>query len=329
MKKPNLVLMAALAAAGLVGITGGALVPTVAVAADSSQKLSAKIVAPLRAVQEATSKKEWDAAYESWKQAQAIEPKTPYEQYIVDDMGWYILIQKKDMAGAAEVLERAVNSGQMPPADVTPRLKALAQLNYQVQNYAKAADFGNKYLAQVPGDQDIAVLVAQSYYLQKDYTNTRATVDKLTAGQATPNEQLLLLGLRSNFELKDRVGTMKSLESLVRYYPKQKYWEDLLTNQLYETKGDRELRTLYRLADQTGTLDKPDEYSEMATVLIAGGFPYEAQQILERGMSAGVFTGDVKTREQGDLDKARSGATANRKDLATADKAQGSAKPGN
>ena len=85
---------------------------------------------------------------------------------------------------------------------------------------------------------DIGVLVAQSYYLQKDFANTRATAEKYTAGVAQPNEQLLLLALRSNFELKDRAATMKTLESLVRYYPQQKYWEDLLTNQLYETKGE-------------------------------------------------------------------------------------------
>ena len=149
------------------------------------------------------------------------------------------------------------------------------------------------------------MLVAQSYYLQKDYANTQATAEKYTAGVAKPNEQLLLLSLRSSFELKDRAGTMKALESLVRYYPQQKYWEDLLTNQLYETKGDGELRTLYRLMEQTNTLDKADEYTEMATVLLAGGYPGEAQQVLERAMSANLFSGDAKGRAQADLDKAR------------------------
>jgi len=212
---------------------------------------------------------------------------------------------------------------------LTPRLKALAQINYQAENFAKAAEYGNKYLAQVPADGEMGVLVAQSYYLQKDYAGTKALVDKLTAGQAKPSEQLLQLGLRSNFELKDRAGTLKSLESLVRYYPQPKYWEDLLTNQLYETKGDRELRTLYRLMEQTSTLDKPEEYSEMATVLLAGGFPGEAEQILARAMSANEFAGDARTRAQADLDKARAQAAMDAKDLPGAEKALAAAKTGN
>jgi tetratricopeptide (TPR) repeat protein len=81
--------------------------------------------------------------------------------------------------------------------------------------------------------------------------------------------------------------------------------------------------------DETNTLDKADEYSEMATVLLAGGFPAEAQRILERGMSANVFSGDAQSREQGDLDKAKSQAAADRKDLAGAEKALSEAKTGN
>ena len=331
MKKTNLLVVVALAAAGVVGLGAATLVPSTAVAAaaTAAPKLSPTIIPPLKTVQDQITAKNWDAAYEALKQAKAVEPKTPYDSYMVDELGWFVLLQKQQLPASAEALERAVNSGFIAPADVTPRLKPLSQIYYQAQNYPKAVEYGNKYLAQVPNDATIAVLVAQSYYLQKDFANARATSDKYTTGVATPNEQLLLLSLRSSFELKDRAGTMKTLESLVRYHPQQKYWEDLLTNQLYETKGDGELRTLYRLMEQTNTLDKADEYSEMATVLLAGGFPGEAQQILERAISANLFSGDAKGREQADLDKARSQATADRKDLAGAEKALADAKTGN
>ena len=329
MKKTNLLVVVALTAAGVFGLGAAALAPSVATAADAPPKMSAKIIAPLKIVQEQTTAKNYDAAYAALKEAQAVEPKTPYESYMVDELGWYVLLQKQQLPAAAEALERAVNSGFVPPAEVTPRLKPLSQIYYQAQNYPKAAEYGNKYLAQVPTDATIAVLVAQSYYLQKDFANTRAIAEKYTAGVAQPNEQLLLLALRSNFELKDRAATMKTLESLVRYYPQQKYWEDLLTNQLYETKGDGELRTLYRLMEQTSTLDKADEYTEMATVLIAGGYPGEAQQVLERAMSANLVSGDAKGRAQADLDKARTQAAADRKDLAGAEKALAEAKTGN
>jgi len=329
MKKTNLVLMVALAAAGLVTVGGGALLPTVVVAAEPAPKLGAKIVKPLKAAQDAMNAKNWDEAMARVEEARAIEPKSPYEAFMVDELGWYVLLQKKDYAGSAAALERAVASGFVAPADLTQRYKALGQLNYQLQNFDKAIEFGNKYLESVPGDSEIGVLVAQSYYMKKDYAGTWATVQKLTAGAAKPSEQLLMLGLRSNYELKDRAATVKSLESLVRHYPQPKYWEDLLTNQLYQTKTDREMRALYRLIDETRTLDKAEEYSEMASTLIAGGYPTEAKQVLERGLAKNVFTGDAKTRAQSDLNRARSGADADSKELPGADKALATAKSGN
>jgi tetratricopeptide (TPR) repeat protein len=175
----------------------------------------------------------------------------------------------------------------------------------------------------------MAILVTQSYYLLEDYPSTRAAAEQYAAVTTPPNEQLLKLGLASSVALNDRAGVMKSLESLVRNYPQQKYWEDLLTNQLYETKGDREMRTLYRLMDQTSTLDKGDEYTEFATVLIAGGYPGEAQQVLERAMSSTTLAGDAKGRAQADLDKARGQAATDRKDLPGAEKALAAAKSGN
>jgi tetratricopeptide (TPR) repeat protein len=330
MKKANKLLVAALAAAGVVGVTAGALAPVAAIAAEAAKpKLSASVMKPLKAAQDAMTAKNWDEALVHLKEAQAVQPQTPYDTFMMDEIGWYVLLQKKDYAGAVGALEASVNSGFVPPADLPQRFKALAQLNYQLQNYPKAIEYGNKFLETTPGDRDIGVLVAQGYYLQKDYTSARTAVQKLTAGDAKPSEQLLLINLRCNYELKDRPGTMQAIEALVRHYPSRKYWEDLLTNQLYETKGDRELRNLYRLMDQTNTLDKPEEYSEMATVLFAGGFPAEAAKILDLGMTAKVFTGDTLAREKADLDRARTAAATDSKDLPGAAKALAAAKTGN
>jgi hypothetical protein len=61
MKKSNLVLVAALAAAG-VGIVGGSLLPTPAVAAAAAKKpaVSAAVLKPLKAAQESMTAKNWE-----------------------------------------------------------------------------------------------------------------------------------------------------------------------------------------------------------------------------------------------------------------------------
>jgi len=327
MNKANLILMAAMAAAGLTVTTGTLLTPAVAVAAEG-QKVGAKLAKPISAAQEATKAKNWDAALASLNEARAIEPKTPYEAFVIDELAWYPLLQKKDYAAAADALTRTVDSGFVPPAELPRRYKNLAQLSYELKQYPRAAEFGKKSLALAPAD-DVAVLVAQALYLNNDFAGARTFVEQASAGGAKPSEQLLLVGLRSNAELNDRQGTMRALESLIRHYPAQKYWSDLLSNQLYETKSDRDLRALYRLMADTNTLKRPEEYSEMATMLMTGGFPSEAKQILERGLAASVFTGESLKRAQADLQRAKAGADADRKELPGADAALAAAKTGN
>jgi Tfp pilus assembly protein PilF len=328
MKRANLILMAALAAAGLATVTGTLLAPAVAVAADN-QKIGAKIAKPLRAAQDAIAAKNWDEASAKLVEAAAVEPKTPYEAFMVDELGWFVMVQKKDYQGAVDALSRAVASGFYPPEDLPRRYKALAQLSYELKQYPKTVEYGKKALELAPASDDLKTLVAMSMYLGDDFAGARTFSEQAIASTAKPSEQLLQINLRCNYELNDRAGTKRALEALLRNYPAQKYWKDLLTNQLYETKSDRDLRALYRLMVDTNSLSQPEEYSEMGTVLMTGGFPNEAKTILERGLAANAFQGDAQTRVQAELQRARAGADTDRKDLPGADAALATAKTGN
>lgn len=331
MKRANLILMAALAVAGLTTLTGALLVPETAAAAEAAaeQKVSAKLGKPLRAAQEAIAAKNYPEAFAQLDAAAAMEPKTAYDSFMIDELRWFAQVQTKDYAGAVDSLTRAVNAGFVPAADLPRRYKALTQLNYELKAYPKAVEWGKKSLELEPGSKEVALLVAHSLYLQKDFTGARTLIDSFLTSGTKPDEQLLLIYVRSSAELNDRAGTMRGLEMLVRNYPATKYWEDLLNNQLYETKADRDLRALYRLMVDTNTLNKADEFSEMATTLLSGGFPTEAKGVLEKGIGASAFSGESLTRAQADLTRARAGADADRKDLPGADQALAAAKTGN
>jgi tetratricopeptide (TPR) repeat protein len=334
MKKTNLVLMAALAAAGLVGVAGGSLLPvSVAVAAEkekpaAKQKLSPAVQKPLVATQNAMTAKNWDEALVQIQAAQAVEPKTPYDAFMVDELGWYIYLQKKDYVKSAEMLERSLASGMVPEADRPQRLRAITQMNLQNKQFDKAIANGTEYLKLNPNDAEIALALAQARYLSNDFKGAKTASEQLIASSPKPAEAALLLALRANYELKDEPGIMRSLEGLVRHYPQPKYWEDLLNAQLYRTKDDRGLRSLYRLMNDTNTLDKGEEFAEMGSTLVTGGYPNEAKQVLERGLSGNLLQGDSKARAQADLERARTGATADAKDLGTAAAQLAAAKTG-
>src|SRR5512135_2275250 len=143
MKKTNLWLVLTLAVTTVAGLTAGVLAPTVASAAEAAPKLSQSVYKPLKAAQDAlqaaqeagkagqdaAKAQKLDEALASIKEAQAVDPKTPYDSYMIDEVGWYVLLQKKDYAGAATMLEASVNSGFLPADQVPQRLKALAQIN--------------------------------------------------------------------------------------------------------------------------------------------------------------------------------------------------------
>jgi hypothetical protein len=330
MNKVNHVLRAALAAAGLAGAVAVTTLPAIAVAQEAKPgKLSPKVQKALAAAQEAIQAKDWAKAAADIDTARAVESKSPYDEFMINELTGYVALNQKDYAAAAASLEAAFKAGFVPPADAPQRAKVLSQLNFQIENYPKAIEYGNQYLESAPTDQQMGDLVARGYYLQKDYTNARAVAKKVADASPKPSEQLLQVLLASNLELDDRPQIFATLETLVKHYPQPKYWNDLLNNQLFASNSDRELRSLYRLMEDTHTLDKGEEYAEMATALVGGGFPSEAQRVLEKAMASGLLSGNDKTRAEQELERARSGAAADRKELAGADAALAAAKTGN
>ena len=76
-----------------------------------ANKVTTKAVAePLKKAQEAMKNKQWDAALTEIKKAQAVEKKTPFEAYQIDEFLGYVLIQQKKFGEAAPVFERMLNS---------------------------------------------------------------------------------------------------------------------------------------------------------------------------------------------------------------------------
>jgi tetratricopeptide (TPR) repeat protein len=322
--KASWVLTATLALTGATGVATALLVPAVA---EAQQKVGPKVGVPLKAAQEAVQKKSWNAALAKIKEAQGVQPRTAFEDYKINELLWYVYLQQGRNADAARVLEQQIGSGQMPSGERVQRTKTLSQLYFRAGSYGKAIQTANQYLKSAPGDREMQMLVAQAYFQQKDYKAASATADRLMSGQK-PSEDLLQLKLRASYELKDQAGTAAALEQLLTYYPSPDTWERLLAGYIQQTNHDHELLALYRLSEDVGTLTKARQYTDMAQALFVGGFAIEAQRIIEKGLGAGLFSGEDLTRAQRTRDTAQRKATEDRKLLAGADKMLASAKTG-
>ncbi len=305
MRKSSLVLSTALALAGVTGTVGILLVPSVAMA---QQKVSAKVGVPLKAAQDAAQKKKWDVALAKIKEADGAPGKTSFDQYKINELMLYVYFQQGRYADATRVLEAQLASGQMPAGEKPARTKTLAQLYFRAGNYAKAASIAKT----LPGDRDMQLMVVQCAYKQNDYKGAVAAADRLMKGGGQPSQELLQIVLRSNYELKDSAGTTRALEQLLKYYPSTDTWDRVLDGYFQSEKHDDGLMALYRLSEDVGTLTKPRQYTDMAQVLILGGFGIEGERIIQKGFAANLFAGDDLSRAQRTLDAAKKKADAER-----------------
>ena len=317
-----------------ISLAMGAVVPAVTLLApvtaqaaeDKGNKITTKAVGvALKAAQEAMAKKQWDTALTEINKAGAVEKKTPFEAYQIDEFKGYVLFAQKKYGEALPVYERLLNSGMMPADQVDERTKTVAQLYFQQKDYNKTVQWSKKFLEKHPNQEDVSILLGQAYYLLNDYKNAATTMSSVisTAEKAgrKPDENWIQIVMSSYFKMQpqDKDGIGNALKKLARYYPKTEYWDNLLDIYRRKEGGDRINLGYYRLMNETGTLKDKGDYVEMAQLAMDAGVPGEAQDMVQKGMTAGVLKSEDKT-EQGRYDRllasAKKQADADRNSLA-------------
>jgi tetratricopeptide (TPR) repeat protein len=290
-------------------------------AAEQANKITTRAVAePLKKAQQAMSRKQWDTALAEIKKAQAVENKTSFEAYQLDEFLGYVLLQQKQFAEAAPVFERTLKSGFLPAEKVDDRTRTVAQLYFTLRDYRKAAEWSEKWRDKYPNDIDAAVLLGQSYYLLNDFKNAAVTmtsaVDQAERAGQKPKEDWLKIILTSQFRLDNRDGRAQALKRMVRHYPKTEYWANLLDLYRHRDSSDRITLGYYRLMNEVGVLKDQADYMEMAQLAMDAGVPGEAQRVVENGFGNGTLKSTNKT-EQGRYDRLLAAA----KEKAAADRA--------
>ena len=277
-----------------------------ALAADdkNKQKVSKELAPTLKAAQDALQAKKIPDALAKLKDAEGNPKKTPYDQHIINELAGVAYAKTSNYPEASKYFEQEINDGFLDEKEVPGRVKAVAQMNYQLKNYDKAIEYGNRAIKGGFGDEEINIIVGQSYYLKNDWKGTQKFFGPLVDGDIkagrTPKDQSLQLLMSACVKLEDAECTTKALEKLVAYYPKPDYWKDLLytlQQDRSQTQSDKNTLQLYRLMSEVDVLSRPDDYTEMAQLAMEQGSPGEAQHILEKGFQKGVFA-DQRTKDK-------------------------------
>jgi tetratricopeptide (TPR) repeat protein len=302
--------------------------------APAKQTVSKAVAKPLKAAQDLLTAKKWSEAIAKLQEVQNIQGRSAYDNHLINEMLGFAYVKSGNYPEAAKALEAGLADGELPAADVSQRVKTLAQLNYQNKNYPKAIEFGNRAIKNSSTDSEMYTLVGQAYYLSGDNKGAlkfmNSYVEQLEKSGEAPKEQSLLIILSSCGKLEDDACTTRALERLVARYPKTEYWQNLLYS-LVRAQGndDKQMLDIYRLMLDVDVLKRPDDYTEMAQLAIEAGSPGEAQRALEKGFAKNVF-GDTREKDKNTrlLESAKKQAASDQAQLAQLDKSTGASKSG-
>jgi outer membrane protein assembly factor BamD (BamD/ComL family) len=218
--------------------------------------------------------------------------KSPNETLLVQRMRASIASTSGDNEAAVKSYEALLNSGKVTGRDATQMVQAVAVAYYKNKEYAKAAQWTQRYFKEGGTDPQMRTVLLQSYYLGNDC----ASVNRLIGAAANeesnrrPSEEELQILANCFLRQKDTGGYVNAIEKLVVYYPKKEYWTDLLSRvQKKPGFSDRLALHVYRLKLATGNLTSANDYMEAAQLAVQAGVPAEARAIMDKGYAANVL----------------------------------------
>jgi tetratricopeptide (TPR) repeat protein len=142
--------------------------------------LTPALVEPIKAAQDAIQAQppKLEEALAKLREAEANPEKTAYDEHVINAFAGAAYARLNDYPDAEKAFAAQVDDGFTRPADLPRIVKAAASLNYKLKNYARAAEFGTRALAESADDDDLYTIVSQAYYLDDQYDAVRKFLGK-------------------------------------------------------------------------------------------------------------------------------------------------------
>src|SRR5882762_1832948 len=296
--RPGLFLGVLLAVAGLAVTTQSSL------AADKpkEQQISRVIAKEMTAAQKALQASQWAEALKNLEAAEQKSPLTPFDKKTIYDFKGFANVRLNKLKEAESDYEQAIATGQYSAEDAAKTTRMLFRLSAGNQQYAKALEYGKQVSEAGSANADDLAVMSQIYYLQKDCKNSAVWADKAIsaarkAGDA-PKENLFQFKLQCASDAGDNAAMATVLVDLIKLTNKTNYWNTLLRIERQDERDDHNLLMIYRVMYDTNSMNAGSDYMEMAQLLGDAALPGEAQMVVEKAISTGLFT------EQKDKDRA-------------------------
>ena len=226
------------------------------------------------------------------READAVGGKTAAEQTTIDRMKAAAAQRAGDTGTAIQALEALFDKvGGGEKGQVAEQLAAAYA---QQRNNAKANEWVGKAIAA--GNNGGTIKQLQSYLQSAsgDYSaiakDAAAAVNAAEQAGRRPEEGDLLRLADAQQRTGNNGGYSNTLEKLLLNYPKKDYWNAHLARLPRKPGfGDRFTLDVMRLRLASGTLEKTDDFMEMAQLALQAGLPAEGKKIIDKGFAAGAL----------------------------------------
>ncbi len=268
-----------------------ALVAAGCIGSAAAQGLRPEIGKPLQQAGEYLSAGKAREALAKVREAEQVSGRTPAEQLVIDRMKGAAAQRAGDNATAIQAFEAVFSSGKLAGAEQAQIAESLAFAYSQTRNWPKTMEWANKAKSLGSKSAQLGQLISYAQAQSGDYgaiaREAAAAVAAAEQAGKRPDEADLLRLADASQRTGNAAGQAQALEKLLFNYPKKDYWSAYL-GRLTRKPGfsDRYTLDALRLRLATGTLDKTEEYMEMAQLALQARLPAEAVEIIDQGYKA-------------------------------------------
>ncbi|GAN69771.1 tetratricopeptide repeat protein [Acetobacter orleanensis] len=295
-------------------------------AAQAEDVLGADVGKALQQAQSALSAHDYTKAMAAVNAADAVKGKSDYESYTITQMRAAVATQGGQLGEATAAYDKLIASPRTPTETKHQMLMSEATMAYTAKNYPSAIKAIQRYQKEVGPNATLDTLLAQSYYLQKDYPNSIRVLkqqieQEIKAKKTPPESQLQMLGASAT-AVKDSATSTHAYVLLATYYPKKEYWALLLHELIVNPRIPPSLQLdVYRIRLAAGNVSQARDFMDMTEIAMQAGMPQLALDLMNQGYQANVLGQGAEAPRQARLKAMVEKTVADKKASIAADEA--------
>jgi tetratricopeptide (TPR) repeat protein len=259
----------------------------VALSSVAQVNLRSEVAKPLQAAQEAIQSKQPEEALKKIQEARQVAQLTVAEKMLLERLSVVAAMNAQKFDLAASSLDYLLQSKDLPEVDRLTLMETMVNVSLRTKDYPRVVEWSRRYLQQGGTNSRIRLALIQSLAVQGAHQEVLKEMPaKLQADAAAgklPDEAELRMYAFSQQQVKDEAAYVKTLTELVKRFPSQAYWGDLLNRIPRQAAFNARYQLdVFRLMDATQNLEDAEDYADMAQAALKAGLPHEALRMLEK-----------------------------------------------